>query len=184
MSLPPAPALAIRPAVAADGAAIVDLVRRLAAFERSPGAVALDEATVRRDCFGAQPRFEVLLADEGGVLRGGAVLLGSYSSWAGKPTLIVHDLYVNSDSRGRGIGRALLAAAAELATARGCCRVDVNVLAWNGEARRFYETLGFRCLDDWLPYRLDGAGMAALAAQADGGGRVAKACRAGNSSPT
>ncbi len=157
------PAIAIRPAAAGDCAAIVDLVRRLAAFERSPGAVRLDEATVRRDCFGPEPRFEVLLADQGGAIRGGAVLLGAYSSWAGAPTLMVHDLYVDAGSRGRGVGRALLAAAARLATQRGCCRMDVNVLSWNREARTFYETLGFRLQDDWLPYRLDAAGMAALA---------------------
>jgi hypothetical protein len=41
--------------------------------------------------------------------------------------------------------------------------MDVNVLAWNSRAREFYETLGFAPLPDWLPYRLDAAGLAALA---------------------
>jgi len=153
----------VRPATPDDAAAIVALIRRLAAFEGG-AEVALTEDTVRRDGFGPGRRFEVLLAEEEGAIRGGVTLLESYSSWAGAPTLIVHDLYVDEAERGRGLGRALLAAAAGVALARGCCRLDVNVLSWNGAARRFYEGLGFAPLPDWQPHRLDAAGLRRLAA--------------------
>ena len=149
----------VRPAAPDDAAEIVALIWRLAAFEGGADAVALTEETVRRDGFGPRRRFEVLLAEDGGNVRGGVVLLQSYSSWAGAPTLIVHDLYVDEAARGHGIGRALLAAAAGLARARGCCRLDVNVLSWNRAARRFYEGLGFVSLVEWQPYRLDGEGL-------------------------
>lgn len=155
----------VRPATPDDAAAIVALIRRLAAFEGAPDAVALTEDTVRRDGFGPGRRFEVLLAEADGAIRGGVVLLESYSSWAGAPTLIVHDLYVDEAARGRGLGRALLTAAAALAAARGCRRLDVNVLSWNAAARRFYQGLGFTALADWLPHRLDAAGLHRLAGQ-------------------
>ena len=153
----------IRPARPEDAAAIVALINKLAAFERAPGAVTLTEETVRRDAFGPDRRFEVLLAENEGGLCGGVTLLAGYSSWAGAPALIVHDLHVDATARGRGVGRALLEAAAALALARGCCRIDVNVLSWNQPARRFYQELGFAPLADWLPHRLDAEGLRRLA---------------------
>ena len=153
----------IRPARPEDAAAIVALIHKLAAFEQEPGAIALTEEVVRRDAFGPDRRYEVLLAESEDGLPGGVTLLAGYSSWAGAPALIVHDLYVDETARGQGIGRALLVAAAGLALARGCCRIDVNVLSWNQPARRFYETLGFAPLVDWLPHRLDAEGVRRLA---------------------
>ncbi len=153
----------IRPAQPEDSAAILALIRRLAAFEGATDGIALTEQVIRRDAFGEQRRFEVLLAERRGVVCGVVVLLTSYSSWHGAPTLVIHDLYVDADARGGGTGRALLIAAAQLALRRGCCRVDVNVVACNDAARRFYEGLGFAPLRDWLPYRLDRDGGERLA---------------------
>lgn len=155
----------VRPAVPEDAAAIVALIRRLAAFEEPGAAVALTEETVRRDGFGPERRVEALLAEDGGgAVVGLVTVLATYSSWAGAPALVVHDLFVADDARARGTGRALLAAVARLAVARGCCRIDVAVVARNHAARGFYETLGFAPLADWLPYRLTGEALERLAA--------------------
>lgn len=153
----------IRPARIADAAEIVALVRRLAVFERSPVSVSLTEEGVRWDCFGAEPRLGVLLAEADGGICGLVTLIDAYSSWAGAPTMIVHDLYVDPEARGHGLGKALLAAVARLAVERGCCRLEVNVLKWNDTARNFYESQGFSPLDDWVPYRLDAEGIKELA---------------------
>ena len=155
--------VAVRPAREADAAVIVGLIRRLAAFEEPGASVALTEETVRTDCFGPAPRFSVLLAEADGAVLGGAVLLDVYSSWAGKPAMIVHDLFVEDDARGHGVGRALLSAAARRAARRGCCRLDVNVVSWNRRARDFYESQGFREVAGWRPYRLDAEGLQRLA---------------------
>ncbi|TAN59798.1 MAG: GNAT family N-acetyltransferase [Magnetospirillum sp.] len=142
--------LTIRPATQGDSPDIFRLIRLQAAFEG--GEVALTEDTIRRDAFGPHPRFTALLAEADTVV-GMVVLFEGYSSWAGRPTLVVHDLFVEDAVRGTGAGRALLAAAEALANERGCCRLDVNVLGWNTPARRFYERLGFEALAEWLPYR-------------------------------
>lgn len=155
--------LIVRPAEPADSAVILALIRRLAAFEGATDGVALTEQIIRRDAFGDQRRFEVLLAEHDGTVCGLVVLLTSYSSWHGAPTLVVHDLFVDADARGGGAGRALLTATARLAQQRGCCRIDVNVIAWNERGRQFYERLGFQALADWLPHRLDRDAMARLA---------------------
>ena len=129
----------------------------MAAFEG--GEIAASEARLRGDGFGENARFQALLAEEGGEVAGLVVVFCGYSSWQAAPTLVIHDLFVSESSRSKGAGRALLTAAANLATEWGCCRMDVNVLSWNSNARAFYQSLGFNPLADWLPYRLDRVGM-------------------------
>jgi GNAT superfamily N-acetyltransferase len=157
--------ITVRSATPDDTAEILRIIRQLAVFEKSPGTVVISEDVLRADGFGDNRRIEVLLAEADGRVCGTVVLYHAYSSWAGAPTLTVHDLFVEEDARGVGAGRALLSAAAKLASERGCCRMDVNVLAWNTAARKFYETLGFTHIDEWLPYRLDKAGVEKLASK-------------------
>ncbi len=147
--------LAIRPAEPEDAAALLSLLERQAAFEGSPGGVAITEAIIRSDGFGAGARFEAWVAERGGAVTGVLIAYQAYSSWAGAPTLVIHDLFVEQDARGSGAGRALVTRAARRAVELGCCRIDVNVLGWNTAARAFYEHLGFQGLEDWIPYRLD-----------------------------
>ncbi len=155
--------VSIRPAGPEDAAEILRLIRLQAAFEGEPDGVTLTEAAIRADGFGDGRRFEALLAEVDGAVRGLAVLYPAYSSWRGAPTLVIHDLFVEEEVRGGGLGAALLRAAAALAEARGCCRMDVNVLDWNEAARGFYRRLGFAALDRWLPHRLEREAMARLA---------------------
>jgi ribosomal protein S18 acetylase RimI-like enzyme len=57
--------------------------------------------------------------------------------------LQVRGLVVSSPLRRRGVGRALLAAAAAAARARGARRLTLRVLGHNDAARRLYESAGF-----------------------------------------
>ncbi len=155
--------ITIRPTAPDDAPEILALIRELASFEREPHAVAITEAVIRRDAFGPRARFQVLFAERDGQVVGFVSLLPGYSSWAGKPTLTVHDLFLREAARGLGAGRALLAAAAREAVARGAARMDVNVLHWNTPARAFYQGLGFVQLEDWLPYRITGSALLKLA---------------------
>ena len=67
------------------------------------------------------------------------------------------------DARGRGIGRALLSKVASIAVARGCARLEWQVLDWNEPAIGFYRALGARSLDDWTAMRVDGDALTAIA---------------------
>jgi ribosomal protein S18 acetylase RimI-like enzyme len=59
-------------------------------------------------------------------------------------TLYIDDLCVDETIRGRGIGRALYAAAVDMARENGCYNVTLNVWACNTSALRFYESLGMQ----------------------------------------
>jgi GNAT superfamily N-acetyltransferase len=167
MSDPTEDAPAIRMAGREDAATILSLVRELADYEDLLDRVRATEADILRDGFGDVPRFECLLAEQGGAAVGFALFFHSYSTFEGRSCLYVEDLYVNQRVRGLGLGRALMARLASLTVARGCARLELAVLDWN-PARAFYRRLGFDHNTDWLPYRLGGTRLEALAAE-DGG---------------
>ena len=152
----------IRAAARDDAATIVRLVRELAEFEGLGHEVRAREADILRDGFGAQPRFECLLAEVDGEAVGFALYFHNYSTFEGRAGLYLEDIYVSERARGLGLGRALMARLARLAIERGCARFELSVLHWN-PAREFYRRLGFEHNADWLPYRMGGALLEALA---------------------
>jgi GNAT superfamily N-acetyltransferase len=157
--------LVIRPATAADAPTIVRLLRALAEYEELLDHAKMDEAAVLRDGFGERPYFECLLVEVSGVAVGLALFYHTYSTFEGRPELYVEDIFVDAAARGQGIGLALMARLAAVALERNCFCLDLAVLHWN-PAREFYRRLGFRHVEDWLPYRLEGEGLRRLAAEA------------------
>ncbi len=156
----------IRFATEADVPAIYGLIIELAVYEREPDAVAITEANLLRDGWGAQPRFTCLVAEEAGSVCGFALYHPTYSTWQGH-TLYLEDLYVQATHRGRGIGTALLARVAAEAVAQDCARLDWSVLTWNEPALRVYERLGALRMDEWRRLRLSGDALTVLAGQAE-----------------
>jgi GNAT superfamily N-acetyltransferase len=155
----------IRPAAPADAETILAFIKGLAAFEREPDAVKTTPDDLRRDGFGQHPKFEVLIAELAGEPVGFALFFPTYSTWEGRPGLYLEDLFVTERARGQGIGRKLMAALAAIAVTRGCTRLELSVLHWN-PAREFYHHLGLSHMEEWLPYRLTGEALEALAAEA------------------
>lgn len=164
MSGPAAPAIA--PATANDVPLILALIRELADYEKLSDQVSATEAALRASLFGERPAAEVLVARSGGEPAGFALFFPNYSTFLAKPGIYLEDLFVRPAFRGQGIGKALLASVAALAVARGCGRFEWSVLDWNEPAIGFYRRLGARPLDDWTMFRITGAELAALAADA------------------
>src|SRR6478752_6433835 len=121
----------IRPATPADVPTIARLIRELAEYERLAHEVVLSEAALADHLFGPRPYAEVLLAEDGGRAVGFALFFHNYSTFLAKPGIYLEDLFVEPAYRGRGHGKALLAALAKLAVERDCARVEWSVLNWN-----------------------------------------------------
>lgn len=154
---------AIRWATPDDAETIVALIQALARYENEPvESVKMTPALVRRDGFGATPRFECLLAELHGEVVGIGLFFHTYSTWEGRAGLYVEDLFVKEEARGHGLGQALMASLAAIARARDCPRLDLSVIEWN-PTRDFYHRLNMRHLTAWLPYRMDQDAIAALA---------------------
>ena len=158
-------AVTIRFATVDDVPLIRRLIRGLAAYEKLLDEAVATEADLRDSLFGESPGAEVLIAERGGDAAGFALFFHNYSTFLGRRGLYLEDLFVLPAHRGHGLGRALMARLARLATERNCGRFEWWVLDWNESAIRFYESLGARAMDEWTVYRLSGEPLARLAAE-------------------
>jgi GNAT superfamily N-acetyltransferase len=158
--------LRIRVATEDDVPLILRFIRELAEYERLAHDVVATEESVRTTLFG-NPRFaEVLIAEADGEAAGFALFFHNYSTFLAQPGIYLEDLYVRSEMRGRGYGRALLARLATIARERNCGRVEWAVLNWNEPAIRFYRSLGAQPMNHWTVFRVTGVELDALAAGA------------------
>jgi GNAT superfamily N-acetyltransferase len=157
--------IAIRPAVAADLAAICAFIRELAEYEKLSDAVRFDEVALGRYLFGPRPMAEVLIGEQDGEAQGFALFFHNFSTFEGRPGIYLEDLYVRPAARGAGLGKALLVALARVAVERSCARLEWSVLDWNAPSIGFYRSLGAAPLDEWTAMRVDGASLARLAAE-------------------
>lgn len=157
-------AITLRAAGTEDVGVLLGLVRDLAIYEKVPDAVLATEADLLRHGFGPERRFEALIALVDGRPAGFALFFPNFSTWQGRPGLFLEDLFVAQWARKHGVGRRLVARLAAIAVERGWVRFDLSVLHWN-PARQFYHRIGMRHLEEWLPYRIDGTALTALAAE-------------------
>ncbi len=134
-----------------------ELVRKLAQYEKLSGEFTATEQQYREHGFGENPSFRALVAERQEDLKsllGFALYFFSFSTFTGKPSLYLEDLFVLPDFRGKGIGKALLKSLARIAVERDCGRMEWAVLDWNETAIRFYLKLGATSMHDWTVHRL------------------------------
>ncbi len=154
--------MVIRPARESDIQVLLSLIHGLAEYERLADQAVATENDLRSTLFGPHPFAEVVIAEAdadvvAGVSRpvlGFALFFHNYSTFRGKPGLYLEDLFVIPESRGQGIGRALLLHLKEVAIARGCGRMEWSVLSWNEPAVGFYRKLGAEVMEDWRICRI------------------------------
>ncbi len=156
--------LSIRPADARDVPTLNTLIHEFAKFERLP--VAVTEAALLRNGFGEHPKFRAFMAEWDGQAAGYAVFFDYYSTFEGRAGLFLEDIYVRDQYRGKGIGKALLARVAAVATEQHGFGVRWQVLDWNTPAIDFYKNLGATFLDDWKTISLEGVALERLARSA------------------
>ena len=159
--------LNIRTATSNDIPLILQFIRELAEYEKAPEqAVATPEDLVRHG-FSADPKFRALIAEWDSGPAGFALFFYHFSTWVGRPTLFLEDLFVRPRFRGKGIGKALLLRLAKLAVQEGCGRFEWQVLDWNTPAIEFYESLGAKVMKEWLTMRVSGEELEELASHVE-----------------
>ena len=98
----------------------------------------------------------MIFALEDGKEVGFALFFHNFSTFLGKAGIYLEDLFVLSEYRGRGHGKALLSRLAEIACERGCGRLEWSCLDWNKPSIDFYLSLGASPMEDWTVYRVTG----------------------------
>ncbi|MHC6625627.1 GNAT family N-acetyltransferase [Streptomyces globosus] len=139
----PESAPAIRPARPEDLTRLAELVHEHIAYEKSAPRPPDLADRLAPHLFGPEPRAWVLLAeDPSGRVAGYAACTAEFSFWDARHHLHMDCLYLAEESRGHGLGAALLDAVAALARDLDLPEVQWQTPDWNEGARRFYERRG------------------------------------------
>ncbi|MES2150816.1 MAG: GNAT family N-acetyltransferase [Pseudomonadota bacterium] len=153
----------IRPAQAADVGDIFDMIFELAVFEKLEHLVVATEAGLHDGLFGSHPACEAIVGVDNGEVVTFALFFHNFSTFLTRKGLYLEDLYVKQAHRGKGFGRQMLVALAQLALQRGCGRFEWSVLDWNENAINFYKGMGADVMPDWRICRVTGEALDRLA---------------------
>ena len=141
------PSMTIVKADLADPHHQMSLMQMVEAFSHDPFGAGrpLPESARQRLIEGLRehPTTLVFLAFEGERPIGMAICFRTFSTFAARPAINIHDFYVSPEARGRGVSRSLLDTVEAEARASGCCKITLEVLARNDRARSVYHAAGF-----------------------------------------
>ena len=130
-----------RRAVREDVGTIHRLLQEMAAeLGRTIGGT---EAALQLHGFGPDPRYRAVLAQEAEQVVGLVLIYPEFSSWRGEVGLFVQDLYVRPPVRGKGVARALLAAAIDWSSDWAPAFMTLMVDHRNEAAQGWYARQGF-----------------------------------------
>ncbi len=148
------PPVSTRLAVPADVHALGSLFNAYRQFYQQPDDLALATAFIGERV--AKRESVILVAeDPAGVLLGFTQIYPSLCSVLAARIGVLYDLFVQPQARTRGVGRALLQAAAAYGKAKGMQRLDLTTARTNAKAQSLYESLQWQRDDIFLAYNLD-----------------------------
>ncbi len=146
--------LVIRPVTRADRDAWAPLWDGYNAFYGRSGDTALDPAVTAMTWsrfFDADEPVHALVAERDGRLLGLVHYLFHRSTTAIEPSCYLQDLFTTLEARGRGVGRALIAAVYDAAKTAGASRVYWQTHETNDTAMTLYDQVADR--SGFLVYR-------------------------------
>jgi GNAT superfamily N-acetyltransferase len=132
------------------------LLPLIAAYQRFYEAKDIDEERNRdffRRFLSPSEAGMLLGARAGGEIAGYACLYWHFSSVQAVETVLMNDLFVSEGARGRGVGRALIAASAEVARERGAASLQWATAPSNIAAQRLYDSTDAE-RSEWVEYEL------------------------------
>jgi len=160
------PTLSIRRGTPRDVPVIFRLIRGLAEYERLAHEMVATTGQIRRHGFGRRRYFETLICRRGRAPVGFALYFFTYSTFLGRPSLYLEDLFVLPEERGRGAGRALLGELARIAKRRGWRPHGVGRSRLEHALDQVLSKLGAKLRRQWILTRLTGAPLNRLARRA------------------
>jgi GNAT superfamily N-acetyltransferase len=154
--------LNIRKASHKDVSLILHFIKDLAEYEKLSEQVVATEEILQETLFGDKSYAQVLIAEIEGKPVGYALYFYNYSTFLGRPGLYIEDVFVSEEYRGRGVATALFKYCAHIAKENKCDRMEWFVLKWN-PARKFYDHMEAKPMDEWVVYRLAGEALDKMA---------------------
>lgn len=146
--------IVIRPAKAEDCAAMMELIRELAEYEKAPEQVTVTLEHFEQSGFGPSPVWWAFVAEVEGTIAGMALYYIRYSTWKGQ-RMYLEDIIVSEPYRGKGLGTKLMEALIREAKGKQFSGMLWQVLDWNEPAINFYQKYNARFDGEWINVSLD-----------------------------
>lgn len=141
---------------------ILEYIKELAEYEKLQDEVVATEEILEEWIFN-QKKAEVILAQADGKEAGFILFFHNFSTFLGRAGIYLEDLFVRSEYRGSGVGKALLKKLGAVTVERGCGRLEWSCLDWNQKSIDFYRSMGAVPMDEWTVYRVTGDTLKQLA---------------------
>lgn len=139
----------IRKAVKEDCAAIIELVKELAVYEKAPNEVTVSLEHFIESGFGENPVWWSFVATDNNKVVGFALYYIRFSTWKGQ-RMYLEDLLVTESYRGKGIGKMLFDVLIDEAKQKSFTAICWQVLDWNEPALNFYKKYNSSFDGEWL----------------------------------
>jgi GNAT superfamily N-acetyltransferase len=144
-----------------DTPLILDFIRALAKYEKREESVVITEEVLKYWLF-EEKKAEVIFVLKDQKEVGFALFFYVFSTFSGKAGLYIEDLFVDTNYRKQGFGKALIKQVARIALERGCQKLDWTCLKWNQPSIDFYLSLGAVPINEWTKYQLSDEALARL----------------------
>ena len=131
----------IRRAVKTDCERLMELVRELAVFEKSPQELTVTLDHFEKSGFGESRVWWAFVAEVDGIVQGFALYYIRYSTWKGQ-RMYLEDILISEEFRGKGIGKLVFDKLKEEAKEKKLNGIVWQVLDWNEPAINFYKKNG------------------------------------------
>jgi ribosomal protein S18 acetylase RimI-like enzyme len=145
-------AIRVREARLEEDLEVETLFEILDSYARGPGGQNAPLSLEARENLGpglrAHSHAFVLFGTLDGQVVGAAVCVWSFSTFAGRPSVNLHDFAVMPEAQGRGVGSALLGELERRARERRAAKMTLEVHDANEGAKRLYARFGF---EGWSP---------------------------------
>jgi len=92
-----------------------------------------------------------ILADQ--QIVGLATCFINFSTFKAKPYINIHDILIDSEFRGNGLGKKLMEQIELIAKERKCCKITLEVRDDNQIAQNLYTELGFKDTEPIMHFR-------------------------------
>lgn len=129
-----------------------DLVFALNSYARDPmgGGEDLADKTKSTLCQALAKRSDAIsfiaYSDSGDVI-GLMNAFEGFSTFAAKPLINLHDVWVSESCRGKGLVKELFQKLIQEAKNRDCCKLTLEVLSNNTRAKKAYSKIGFKAYE-------------------------------------
>jgi GNAT superfamily N-acetyltransferase len=143
----------IRKGLKEDLPAVLELIKELSVFEKAPNEVTNTLAAMEEEFTAPNPVFRLLVADRNKVVVGMAIYFIKYSTWKGRGVFL-DDFVVQSNYRGRGIGKSLFDRFLDEAKQLNAKQIHWQVLDWNKKAINFYKKYDASMDSGWIDCKL------------------------------